>query len=146
MLYKQISDAYIHAMKERLPVEKKALSYVIAQLKNKQIELQKELTDTDIIGVIQKEIKSRQETLTYLQETDKADEITEEEAIVALLSKYVPAMLSKDELSVLVKQVIETQNITDIPRQRWEIVKAIMADHKAVVDGRLLQEVIGEYM
>ncbi len=146
MLYKQISDDYIQAMKDRMPVEKKALGFVVAQIKNKEIELQKDITDADVIGVVQKEIKARLEAISYLQQLNQLDEIPEEEHIIELLSKYVPAMLSKDELAELVKKVIQEQNITEVAKQRWEIVKAIMADHKGSVDGKLLQDVIGEYM
>ena len=69
-----------------------------------------------------------------------------EERVIAFLSIYLPPTLSEEELTFLVEQVIDQQGITDIARQRGEIVKAIMADHKASVDGALLQQVIGKKM
>lgn len=147
MLSQKISQAYIQAMKDKNDIQKQAYGYIVAQIKNKQIELQQpELNDDEVVTVIKKEIKARQEAISFLQQAEKIDDAAHEQAIIDLLSVYVPAMLTKEALTDLVKNVIQTQNITDIPKQRGEIVKAIMADHKAVVDGRLLQEVIGEFM
>ena len=57
-LLEQIQKDYIAAMKERNDVKKSALNYIIAQIKNKKIELQKEVEDVDIIKILKKEIKS----------------------------------------------------------------------------------------
>ncbi len=147
MLSQKISQAYIQAMKDKNDIQKQAYGYIVAQIKNKQIELQQpELNDDEVVTVIKKEIKARQEAISFLQQAEKIDDAAHEQAIIDLLSVYVPAMLTKESLIDLVKNVIQTQNITDISKQRGEIVKAIMADHKAVVDWRLLQEVIGEFM
>ncbi|MBO4517241.1 GatB/YqeY domain-containing protein [bacterium] len=50
-------------MKERNEVKKSALNYIIAQIKNKRIELQKELEDVDVIKILKKEIKAICETI-----------------------------------------------------------------------------------
>lgn len=146
MLYTHILDAYKEAMKAHDDSKKWPLNYVIAQIKNKQIETQKEITDEEVVALIKKEIKARQESLVYLEKAGNQDAIQAEKDVIVLLSTYVPEMLSKEQLQQLVKASIEKQGITDVAKQRWEIVKDIMADHKPVVDGRLLQEVIGEFM
>ena len=55
-LLEQIQKDYLAAMKERNEVKKSALNYVIAQIKNKKIEIQKELEDVDVIKILKKEI------------------------------------------------------------------------------------------
>jgi uncharacterized protein YqeY len=49
---------YIQAMKEKDLIKKSILNYVIAQIKNKKIELQKDLEDGEVIKILKKEIKS----------------------------------------------------------------------------------------
>ena len=53
-LLEQIQKDYIAAMKARDEVKKSALNYIIAQMKNKKIELQKELEDVDVIKILKK--------------------------------------------------------------------------------------------
>jgi len=62
-LYAQLQEDYKTAFKAKEKISKEILNFVIASLKNKQIELQKELTDDDVIKVIKKEIKMREETI-----------------------------------------------------------------------------------
>jgi hypothetical protein len=57
-LLEQIQKDYIQAMKDRDNTKKSALNYILAQIKNKKIELQKELEDIDIIKILKKEIKA----------------------------------------------------------------------------------------
>ena len=142
MLQDKITADYKEWFKARDDLKKSALSYMIAQIKNKQIEAQRELQDDEIIALLKKEIKSRQETIDFLQKANKLDDVKTEEWVIALLSVYLPTMMPVEQLTELVKKVIADQWITDFGRGRGEIVKAIMAEYKSVVDGRMLQEVI----
>ena len=77
-LLERITEDYKQAMKAHDEVRKLALNYLIAQIKNKKIELQSDLSDDDIVSVIKKEIKSLNETLLFLEKANKADEIATE--------------------------------------------------------------------
>jgi hypothetical protein len=57
-LLEQIQKDYIEAMKAKDAVKKSALNYILAQIKNKKIELQKELEDVDVVKILKKEIKA----------------------------------------------------------------------------------------
>jgi uncharacterized protein YqeY len=64
------------------------------------------------------------------------------QGIIAVLEAYLPQMMSQDELIIIVRKVIVDNSIADLQKGRGEIVKAVMAEHKAVVDGKMLQDVI----
>ncbi len=51
-------------------------------------------------------------------------------------------MMPVEQLTELVKKIVAEQGITDFGKGRGEIVKAVMADYKSVVDGKMLQDVI----
>jgi uncharacterized protein YqeY len=72
-LLERLTNDYKEAMKARDGVKKSVLNFVLAQVKNKKIEIQKELEDIDIIGLIKKEIKMIMETIGFLEKSDKAD-------------------------------------------------------------------------
>lgn len=142
MLQDIITADYKEAFKARDDLKKSALSYMIAQIKNKQIELQKEIQDDEVIALLKKEIKSRQETIDFLSKANKLDDVKVEEWVIGVLSAYLPAMMPIEQLTELVKNIVSAQWITDFNKGRGEIVKAVMAEYKSVVDGRMLQEVI----
>ena len=76
---------YKIAMKERQEDRKLILNYLISQIKNKKIDLQRELTDEEVVNLIRKEVKSLQEGMLFLQKAGKGDELrTEEEKRKAL--------------------------------------------------------------
>lgn len=79
MLHDKITQDYKEAFKARDDAKKSALNYMIAQIKNKQIEVQRELTDEEAIALIRKEIKSRQEAIEFLQKANKLDDVKQEE-------------------------------------------------------------------
>ena len=105
-LLEQITQDYKQAMKNHEDVKKSALNYLLAQIKNKKIELQVDPTDDDIISVIKKEIKSLNETLLFLEKANKSEEIAIETQKKEVLESYLPAMLSREQTETLIDETI----------------------------------------
>ena len=105
-LLENITEDYKQAMKNHEEVKKLALNYLLAQIKNKRIELRTDPTDDDVIAVIKKEIKSLNESLLFLEKANKSDEIVVETQKKEILQSYLPAMLSREQTESLVDQVI----------------------------------------
>ena len=72
MLYEKLLDDYKCAKKEKQEVKKSALNFVLAQIKNKKIELQREPNDDEIIAVLKKEVKALNETISFLEKAQKS--------------------------------------------------------------------------
>ena len=141
-LLEQITEDYKQAMKNHEEVKKLALNYLLAQIKNKKIELRADPTDDDIIAVIKKEIKSLNETLLFLEKANKTDEISIETQKKEILESYLPAMLSKEQTEALIDETITKLWITDLKTQRWLLMKELMANHKSELDGSLVNDII----
>lgn len=141
-LEQRVFDDYKQAFKDKDETKKGILNYIVAQLKNKKIEQQKELTDDEVISVIKKEMKARNEAIEYLEKAGKVDDITIEKSNIAVLQEYVPQMMSEEQLRALVTQTIADQGVSDLKAERGKVVGAIMASHKAVVDGKMLNDII----
>jgi uncharacterized protein len=62
-LLEQLTHDYKEAMKARDTAKKSVLNFVLAQIKNKKIELQKDLEDVDILAILKKEVKAIMETI-----------------------------------------------------------------------------------
>lgn len=141
-LLEQITEDYKQAMKNHEEVKKLALNYLLAQIKNKKIELRADLTDDDVIAVIKKEIKSLNETLLFLEKANKSDEIAIETQKKDILESYLPAMLSRGQTEALIDETVSKLWITDLKTQRGLLMKDLMAEHKSELDGALVNDII----
>lgn len=142
-LLSQLTADYIQALKNKEESKKLALNYVIAQAKNKKIELQKELSDDEVIALLKKEIKAINEALGFLEKAgNKATEIAEELEKKAVLEAYLPATLSPADTEKLIDTLVAQLNITDLKTQRGLLMKELMANYKSSIDGALVNEII----
>ena len=141
-LLEQITEDYKQAMKNHEEVKKSALNYLLAQIKNKKIELRADPTDDDVISVIKKEIKSLNETLLFLEKANKSDEIVIETQKKEVLESYLPAMLSREQTEALIDETIAKLGISDLKTQRGLLMKELMAEHKSELDGAVVNDII----
>ena len=140
-LLEKIMEDYKQAMKNHEDVKKLALNYLLAQIKNKKIELRADPTDDDVITVIKKEIKSLNETLLFLEKANKSDEIAVETQKKNILQSYLPAMLSREQTENLIDETVSKLWISDLKTQRWLLMKELMANHKSELDGAVVNDV-----
>jgi len=142
MLLEKITEDYKQAMKDHDEVKKLALNYLLAQIKNKKIELRVDLSDDDVIAVIKKEIKSINESLMFLEKANKTSEIEIESKKRDILQLYLPAMLSREQTEKLIDETVMNLWITDLKTQRWSLMKELMASHKSELDWAVVNEII----
>lgn len=143
-LLEKITQDYKQAMRDREELKKLTLNYILAQIKNKSIELQREVEDSEIVPIIRKEIKNTLESIVFLWKANKLDDIEQEKQKKILLEFYLPATMDSVQTKELISRIIEQNNLTDIAKQRWIIMKEIMANHKSEVDASLVNEVINQ--
>ena len=118
MLYEKILEDYKVAMKEKQEVKKTALNYVLAQIKNKKIELQRDPNDDEIIAILKKEVKALNESLGFLEKANKPEELAEEQEKKSIIESYLPQMLNREQTEKLIKEIIEKQGISDLKTGR----------------------------
>ena len=141
-MFEKIQKDYIWAMKNKETLKKSALNYLIAQIKNKKIELQRDPNDEEIIALIKKEVKSLNETISFLEKANKPEELQEEKEKKLILESYLPATLDEEQTKALIVATISKLNITDLKTQRGLLMKELMATHKAELDTALLNSLI----
>jgi len=82
------------------------LGTVISDIKNRRIELQRDLADPDVVDVLRKGIKRRRESVDVYEKGGREDLAAKERFEVALLEKYLPPQVGEDELRSAVKTAI----------------------------------------
>lgn len=146
MLYEKLTEDYKIAMKEKQETKKSALNFVLAQIKNKKIELQREPNDDEVIALLKKEVKSLNEALSFLEKADKPTEFAEEQEKKAILESYLPAMLDKEATKKLIESLVSELQIADLKTGRGLLMKELMAKHKSELDGSLVNQIINEML
>ena len=82
------------------------LGTVLSELKNRSIELRRDLADDDVTDVLQKSIKKRRESIELFSKANRQDLAGKERAEVETLEAYLPAQASDDDLRTAIRAAI----------------------------------------
>lgn len=82
------------------------LSSTLSEVRNRSIELKRDVTDEDVVDVIRRGIKKRRESIELYEKAGRAELAAVERAEVALLDAYLPAQVSPDEIRAAVRAAI----------------------------------------
>ena len=82
------------------------LSTLLSEVKNKKIELRRELTDDDLVDVVRKAIKRRRESIEMFLGAKREDLVAKERSEAEMLETYLPPQVSADELRAAVRAAI----------------------------------------
>jgi uncharacterized protein YqeY len=104
-----------------------------------------DLTDEEIIPVLQTEIKRRRDTIAELEKADRPEMLADEKAELAALSDYMPKQMSRDQVVEAARAVIAEMGATG-PAQMGAVMKQLMARLKGQADGKLVNEVVRELL
>ena len=143
-MIEKIMQDYKIAMKERQENKKIILNYLIAQIKNKKIEVQRELTDDEVLSLIRKEVKSLGEAILFLQKAGKLEDLRAEEEKKEVLESYLPQLLDKEKTRNLIQKVISDLGLLDIQKQRGQLMKELMGKYRGELDPSVINEVLLE--
>lgn len=94
------------ARKAQDKAETLLLGTTLSEVKNRSIELKRDLTDDDVIDVIRKAIKKRRESVEMFEKGGRQEMADKERAEAAMLERYLPAQVSPDEIRAAVRAVI----------------------------------------
>lgn len=138
-LKEQINNDIKTAMKEKNVPLRDALRLLSSAMKQIEVDERKELSDDDIIKIIQKQVKQRQDAMAQYREAGREDLYEQEAAEAAIFETYLPKQLSDDELKAAVAAIIaETgaETMKDIGRVMGAASKTL----GATADGKRINE------
>ncbi len=142
MLEEQITKDYIQAMKNKDSVKSGTLNFLRAQIKNVRIEKRIEaVDDADIIAVIKKQVKQRQDSIEQYKQGHRQDLVDKETAEMNILKTYLPEELSEDKILAIVKESIvevEAKSMKDMGK----VMKVIGTKVAGCADNRKVSELV----
>jgi uncharacterized protein len=133
-----LKDRLAREMKEALKAGEKvrlsALRLLAASVKNREVELRRELTDEDFIEVVSREVKRRKEAAEAYEKADRPDRVALEREEQAALETYLPAGLSDLEVEALVQEAMAATGAAG-PGDLGKVMGYVMERAKGKVDG-----------
>ncbi len=139
-LFEDIQKRFLDARKRQDKVESIILGMLVSDIKYAKIDKQRELDDSDIISVIQKNIKQKKEALEEFKKANRTDLIESAEKEISLLSSFLPAMLSEEEIIEISKSVISDLSATT--SDLGKVMKEVMQRVKGKADGSKVKEIV----
>ncbi|MDR0934480.1 MAG: GatB/YqeY domain-containing protein, partial [Burkholderiaceae bacterium] len=97
-LKEQIVEDMKNAMRAKDSARLGTIRMLMAAMKQKEVDDRKDLTDTDVLGVIEKMIKQRRDSITQFESGGRQDLADKEKAELEVLAAYMPAALSTEEI------------------------------------------------
>lgn len=119
------------------------IRYLRSSLTNQEIEQRRPLTDSDVIGVIQTQIKQRIDAAELFRKGTREDLAAREEGQVEILKEYLPAQLSVDELRPIVSSVADEVGASS-PSDMGKVMPRLIETVGAQADGRTLSQLARE--
>jgi len=102
----QITDDMKAAMRAKESERLATIRLLIAEIKRKEVDERIELTDTQVLAVVEKMIKQRKDSITQFENGGRQDLADKEKAELTVLSAYMPAGLSDEEVAAEVAAAV----------------------------------------
>jgi uncharacterized protein YqeY len=140
-LKEELTKSLTTAMKEKNDIVKRTLRGILSNIKNQEIEKQTLLTDDEVIAVLFKELKIRDEAIEGAEKSNRADLITEAQQEKEVIKAYLPKAMDESELRKIIQKTIRdlnAQSMADIGK----VMKIVQAEVSGKAPNSLISKII----
>ena len=113
-LQQKMADTIIISMKAREIERVKVMRNVQAVIKQIEVDRRVELDDADVLDVLQKQLKQRQESLAIFTENNRDDLAAKEQFEINIINEFMPKQMDDSEVAALVNSEIAAQGATSM--------------------------------
>jgi uncharacterized protein len=107
-LKNRINDDMKSAMRAREAARLSAIRMLLAAIKQCEIDERKELSDTEVVGVVERMLKQRKESIAQYKQGGREDLVQAEQLELTVLQAYMPEALSDAEVEAAVAAAVES--------------------------------------
>ena len=126
-----ITNATTTAMKAREKERVAVMRMVNSEIKRVEVDERRELSDADILGILNKMLKQRQDALKQFRDANREDLAVQEELEIGIIQEFMPAQMSDADLGALV-----TKAIADLGASGMQDMGKVMAAVKSAAQGQ----------
>jgi len=144
-LRETINQDVKNAMKAKETKKRDALRLLTSAFKQIEVDERKDLNDDDIIKIIQKEVKKRNDAATQYKDASREDLMQIELDEIAIYEPYLPAQLSDEELSSTLKDIITKVGAATM-KDMGKVMGMASKELAGKADGKRINECVKELL
>jgi len=144
-LLQKLKDDLKQALKNADKARVSAIRLIIADVNNAEIAQGAPLDDGSVISVIAKKVKQYRESIDAFSKGNRQDLVEKEESELAVLLPYLPQQMSRAEIVIAARQVIDEVGARG-PGDKGKVMSRIMAQLKGKAEGREINDVVTELL
>lgn len=138
----KIAEDTKEAMKAKDMAKVNTLRFLTAAVKNKEIEVRPNtITEDDILNVIKKSVKQRQDSIEMYEKGGRQDLVDQEKLELKIIESYLPQQLGASEVEAIVKKIIASTGASSI-KDMGAVMKAVQAETKGAADNKVVSELV----
>lgn len=133
------------AMRDKDKFRLTTIRMVRAAVKNQEIDLKRPLEDGEVLDIVSREIKQRKESLQEFQKAGRDDLVKDVAAEIDIISVYLPAQLTEEEIKAIVQQTIQETGASS-KADMGKVMSALMPKVKGRADGKLVNQTVQQFL
>ncbi len=144
LLEEKISQDYVTAMKARDSFRSSVLSFLRAQVKNIKVDKRIEVVpDEEVISVLKKQIKQRQDSISQFKAGNRIDLAEKEEKELEVLQSYLPQMASAEVIQSAIEEAVKETSATSM-KDMGKVMKEALAKLNGKADNQQVSALVKE--
>ncbi len=142
MLEERILTEYKEAMKSQDKLRSSTLSFLRAEMMNAAIARKKKaLDDAEVIAIVKKQIKQRQDSIEQFTKGNRLDLAAKEKEELAILEVYLPEQLSDEALLKVIEEAMR-ETSAEGPKDMGKVMKEVNSRVGQQADGKKISELV----
>tara|TARA_B100000686_G_C15900442_1_gene529983 strand:- start:18 stop:458 length:441 start_codon:yes stop_codon:yes gene_type:complete len=133
------------AMRAQDVARRTTLRMVVAAIKNLEIETSSELEAGDVLQIIQKQVKSRRESIEEFRKGNREDLIAKEQTEIDILKEYLPEEANAEDIRSAAAEIITSINASG-PQDIGKVMPKLIEQFQGRADGRTINGIVRELL
>jgi uncharacterized protein YqeY len=142
-LEERLLDEMKQAMRSNDKLRLSTIRMIRSALKNKEIELRKQLDDGNVMQVIQGMVRKGEESVEQFRAGGRMDLVEKEQHEIEILKSFLPQPLSQEEILKVIDQSIEETQASSL-KDLGKMMKSVMPKLEGKADGKLISQLVKE--
>ena len=130
---------------EKLTIPKNTVQLLRADILNKSKELQRELSEEEMLEIVAKQIKQKRSALEEFEKCNRQDLVDETYMEISILNQYMPEPLTLEELEVIIKETASEINATS-KKDMGRLMKEIKEQVGVRADGKTISQLVNQLL
>lgn len=142
---KQIEKDFKDALRAGDEQRKSTLRMVLSAIKLVEVDKGGPLEEGEVLVILQKEIKSRRESIADAEKAGRSAMISDLEAEISILEGYLPQALSQEEIEALAKEAIAIEGAASM-QDMGKVMKVLMPKVQGRADGSQVSKTVRQLL